>query len=132
MNPTGALVGRLPHNHPIPPSAKVPFEVRKQYSACIVANVVIGTKPLRIERRKSCNFGNSIFIANSITAQQTKTILGGKLPEEQHPALNNNRKQAMILVKCEKVKSCPESFGYVVRPSVCSVRHFKNLSISCC
>ena len=100
-------MGPLPHNHPIPPSAKVPFEVRKQYSACIVVNVVIGATPLRIERGKSCNFGNSIFIANSITAQQTKTILGGKLPQEQHPALNNNRKQAMI-VKREKVKSRPE------------------------
>jgi hypothetical protein len=100
-------VGTLPHNHPIPPSAKVPFEVQKQYSACIVANGVIGATPLRIDRGKSCNFGNIIFIANNITAQQTKTILGGRLPQELHPALNDNWKRARI-IKSEKVKSYPE------------------------
>jgi hypothetical protein len=75
--------------------------------ACIVANGVIGATPLWIDRGKSCNFDNIIFIANGITAQQTKTILGGKLPQELHPALNDNRKWARI-IKSKKVKSYPK------------------------
>ncbi|KAL1937198.1 hypothetical protein VTO73DRAFT_14471 [Trametes versicolor] len=58
------------HNHPIPPSAKVPFAAQEKYRDCVAAYGFSGVAPLRVD-----------------LASSTKELLNGNLPAQIHPAL---------------------------------------------
>ncbi|KAJ7908033.1 hypothetical protein B0H13DRAFT_1879033 [Mycena leptocephala] len=98
------------HNHPLFPRTKVPFVAASQYIQCVESNGPIGATTLRVDKSSS-----------------THTLLNGKLPQELHPSLINNRKwreyvydskttrfppgtgmEGRVIVSVH-VNSCPES-----------------------
>ncbi|KAJ6454741.1 hypothetical protein C8R47DRAFT_1252140 [Mycena vitilis] len=81
------------HSHPIFPRVKVPFAAADQYRQCIKSTGPIGLTTLRVDKSST-----------------TRAILGGKLPQEVHPSLINNRKRRE-LVSAEKMKKFPHGTG---------------------
>ncbi|KAJ7727651.1 hypothetical protein DFH07DRAFT_782395 [Mycena maculata] len=69
-----------PHNHPTFPRAKLPFAAESEYNKCIASAGPIGATTLRVDKSSS-----------------TRSILGGRLPQEIHAALINNRKRRDLL-----------------------------------
>ncbi|KAJ7812272.1 hypothetical protein B0H13DRAFT_1666278 [Mycena leptocephala] len=82
----------VPHNHPHFPRSKVPAAVQHKYYKCIDAADVVGTATLRVDKCDTLN------------------ILGGKLPQEYHPSLINNRNRR-DMVKNRRGDSFPEGTG---------------------
>ncbi|KAJ7744261.1 hypothetical protein DFH07DRAFT_963793 [Mycena maculata] len=70
----------IPHNHPTFPRAKLPFAAESEYNKCIASAGPIGATTLRVDKSSS-----------------TRSILGGRLPQEIHPALINNRQRRDLL-----------------------------------
>ncbi|KAJ7770091.1 hypothetical protein B0H16DRAFT_1881855 [Mycena metata] len=76
-----------PHNHPLFPRSKVPFEAASKYKECITATGPIGTTTLRVDKSSS-----------------TRNILDGRLPQEIHPSLINNRRRRDMVHKARLEK----------------------------
>ncbi|KAJ7627356.1 hypothetical protein FB45DRAFT_1082631 [Roridomyces roridus] len=70
----------IPHNHPLFPRVKVPFHAESTYKGCAVATGPLGATTLRVDKSSA-----------------TRAILGGKLPQEIHPSLINNRARRGIV-----------------------------------
>ncbi|KAJ7840946.1 hypothetical protein B0H14DRAFT_3695136 [Mycena olivaceomarginata] len=64
------------HNHPVFPAAKTPFSAAQKYDKCINSAESISAMTLCVDKSSS-----------------TKTLLGGKLPQEIHPSLIDDRKR---------------------------------------
>ncbi|KAJ7702531.1 hypothetical protein B0H16DRAFT_1639892 [Mycena metata] len=76
-----------PHNHPLFPRSKVLFEAASKYKECITATGPIGTTTLRVDKSSS-----------------TRNILDGRLPQEIHPSLINNRRRRDMVHKARREK----------------------------
>ncbi|KAJ6555805.1 hypothetical protein B0H19DRAFT_1261963 [Mycena capillaripes] len=83
----------VPHNHPSFPRSKVPVTVKQKYYKCIDSAGIVGTTTLRVDK-----------------ASSTLAILGGKLPQEFHPSLINNRNRR-DMVKDHRGSLFPEGTG---------------------
>ncbi|KAJ7779351.1 hypothetical protein DFH07DRAFT_950415 [Mycena maculata] len=70
----------VPHNHPAFVRTKTPFQVAHKYKKAAEITGVIGQTTLRIDK-----------------APSTRALLDGKLPQEIHPSMVNNRKRREIL-----------------------------------
>ncbi|KAJ7699084.1 hypothetical protein B0H14DRAFT_2649327 [Mycena olivaceomarginata] len=72
----------VPQNHPAFVRTKTPFQVAKKYKKAAEITGVIGQTTLRIDK-----------------AASTRKLLDGKLPQEMHPSMVNNRKRCEINIR---------------------------------
>ncbi|KAJ7932011.1 hypothetical protein B0H13DRAFT_1593750, partial [Mycena leptocephala] len=82
-----------PHNHPTFLPTKVPFAAAKTYLECIADVGPIGATTLGVDKSSS-----------------TRARLGGKIPQEIHPALINTRARRKMLL-ASQVATFPEGTG---------------------
>ncbi|KAJ6615747.1 hypothetical protein B0H10DRAFT_1949633 [Mycena sp. CBHHK59/15] len=68
------------HNHPAFVRTKTPYQVAQKYKKAAETTGVIGQTTLRIDK-----------------AASTRALLDGKLPQEIHPSMVNNRKRREII-----------------------------------
>ncbi|KAJ7870988.1 hypothetical protein B0H14DRAFT_3571890 [Mycena olivaceomarginata] len=83
----------VPHNHPAFVRTKTPFQVAKKYKKAAEITGVIGQTTLRIDK-----------------AASTRELLDGKLPQEMHPSMVNNRKRCEI-VQSVRAARFPDGTG---------------------
>ncbi|KLO05889.1 hypothetical protein SCHPADRAFT_838781, partial [Schizopora paradoxa] len=77
--------GLEPHSHPIFPSVKVPFRIKEIYLKCVEMHGALGATALRVDK-----------------AACTRSLLEGKLPQEVHPSLVNDRNRRKIVSVAKK------------------------------
>ncbi|KAJ6477691.1 hypothetical protein C8R45DRAFT_934349 [Mycena sanguinolenta] len=83
----------VPHNHPAFVRNKTPFQFAQKYKKAAETTGVIGQTTLRIDK-----------------ASSTRALLDGKLPQEIHPSMVNNRKRREI-VRSVWAASFPDGTG---------------------
>ncbi|KAJ7915276.1 hypothetical protein B0H13DRAFT_1610650, partial [Mycena leptocephala] len=83
----------VPHNHPAFVRTKTPFQVAQKYKKAAETTGVIGQTTLRIDK-----------------AASTRALLDGKIPQEIHPSMVNNRKRREI-VQSVRTASFPDGTG---------------------
>ncbi|KAF7333760.1 hypothetical protein MVEN_02332700 [Mycena venus] len=83
----------VPHNHPAFVRTKTPFQVAQKYKKAAETTGVIGQTTLRIDK-----------------AASTRVLLDGKLPQEIHPSMVNNRKRREI-IQSVRAASFPDGTG---------------------
>lgn len=104
------ILGSAPHNHPIHVQAKVPYNVRRQYSACVVASGAVRMTLSKIDHGNIWNNQSYKTSWSIAMASQTKALLDRKSPQEIHPSLINTWRRAHI-VKSVKDKKPPQGSG---------------------
>lgn len=96
------------HNHPSFPRMKVPCAVRMKYANAVEIFGPIAATTLRVDKGKFLN-GLPVYLLMIAAAVSTRSLLGGKLPQELHESMISDCVRRNI-VKGVKRESAPSGF----------------------